>query len=204
MKSRVFMSVASFGLAALLFTGCSKIPQAEIDQANAAIEEAKVAGAETYAPDNFLALQDSFNLVMVNLETQKSKMFKNYKTVIEGLSGVGQFAQQVKLESESRKLEVKSEIQNTIAEVKTLIETNRQLILEAPRGKEEASALVAIKGELDSIEATINEANTTLEAGDFMATLEKTKAAREKANVINVELTEVIAKYKGNVRNRKI
>ena len=204
MKSTLFMNVAAIGFAALLFTGCAKIPQAEIDQANAAIEEAKSAGAETYTHDNFIALQDSFNMVMVNLETQKSKMFKNYTTVVEGLTGVTQYAQEVKLETENRKLEVKAEIQNTIAEVKSLIETNRQLILEAPRGKEEASALVAIKGELDGIEATINEANNTLETGDYMATLEKTRAAREKANSINVELTEVIAKYKGNVKNRKI
>ena len=204
MKSRLFMNVAAIGLVALLFTNCAKIPQAEIDQANAAIEEAKTAGAETYAHDNFIALQDSFNMVMVNLETQNSKMFKNYTTVVEGLAGVTQFAQDVKLETENRKLEVKTEIQNTIAEVKTLIESNRQLILEAPKGKEGTSALVAIKGELDGIEATINEVNNTLESGDYLATLEKTKAAREKANAINVELTEVIAKYKGNVKNRKI
>ena len=195
------LSLSFLGLTALLLVSCSKLPQTEIDLANAAIEETKAAGAETYAHDNFITLQDSMNRVMVNLEVQKSKLLKNYTSVVEGLSGVTGFAHEVKLETENRKAELKNEIQKTIAEVKTLIETNKQLILEAPKGKEGATALVAMQGELDSIEAAINEASTMLESGDYLATLDKARAAKEKAYSINTELTEVIAKYKGNVKN---
>ena len=53
MKIKFLSGLATLGLAALLFTSCAKLPQAEIDAANAAIEQAKVSGAEIYAKDNF-------------------------------------------------------------------------------------------------------------------------------------------------------
>lgn len=203
MKTRVFASIAILGMTALMLTSCSKVPQAEIDAANAAIEEAKTAGADVYVHDNFVALQDSMNRVLVSIESQESNLIKNYSTAKEGLAGVTQLAGEVKQQAETRKEELKIEIQNTIAEVKTLIESNRQLILEAPRGKEGTSALVAIKGEIDMVESSINETSALFETGDYMATLNKANAAREKAMSINTELTEVIAKYKANVQSRR-
>ena len=203
MKTRVFASIAILGMTALMLTSCSKVPQAEIDAANAAIEEAKTAGADVYVHDNFVALQDSMNTVMVSIESQKSNLIKNYSTAREGLEGVSQFAGEVKQQADTRKEELKIDIQNTIAEVKTLIESNRQLILEAPRGKEGTSALVAIKGEIDAIETSINETSALFETGDYMATLNKANAAKEKAASINAELTEVIARYKANVQSRR-
>lgn len=203
MKKRFFAPIALLGLAALLTTSCSKVPQAEIDAANAAIEQAKSAGADIYVHEDFVALQDSLNSVMVNVESQKSKFIKNYSTVKEGLVGVTQYAAEVNQLAEARKEELRVKVQNTIAEVKALIESNRQLILEAPKGKEGTSALLAIKGEVDAIETSINETSTLFEAGDYLATLDKANAAKEKAMSINTELTTVIEKYKSNVKARK-
>ncbi len=200
MKNRFFASIAFLGLTTLLLTSCSEVPQTEIDAANAAIEQAKAAGADVYVSENFVALQDSLNGVMVNIESQKSKFIKNYAAAKEQLAGVTQLAGEVEQLAETRKDELKLEIQNTIAEVNTLIVTNRQLILEAPKGKEGTSALVVIKGEIDGIETSINETSTMFETGDYLATLDKAKAAKEKATSINTELSDVIAKYKANVK----
>lgn len=203
MKNRIVASIAFFGMTALILSSCSKVPQAEIDAANAAIEQAKLAGAEVYVSEEFVALQDSMNSVLVSIESEGSKFIKTYATAKENLAGVTQFAGEVQQQAETRKEELKMEIQNMIAEVKTLIESNRQLILEAPRGKEGTSALIAIKGEVDAVETSINETSTLFEAGDYMICLDKAKAAKEKATAINSELSEVIAKYKANVQSRR-
>jgi len=174
MKTKVLASIVIFGMAVMVLSSCSKLPQAEIDAANAAIENARNAGADVYVPENFIALQDSLKSVMVNIEAQSSKFIKNYSAAQEGLTGVSQFAAEVQLQSETRKEELKIEIKNTIAEVKSLIESIRQLILEAPGGKEGTSALMAIKGEIDAVEISINE-----------------------------ELTGVIVKYKSSVQSRR-
>lgn len=203
MKTRIVASIAFLGMTALILSSCSKVPQAEIDAANAAIEQAKTAGADVYVHEAFVALQDSMNSVMVSIESEGSKFIKIYATAKEDLAGVTQFAGEIQQQAETRKEELKIEIQNTIAEVKTLIESNRQLILEAPRGKEGTSALIAIKGEVDAVETSINETSTLFESGDYMSCLDKANAAKEKAIAINSELTEVITKYKANVQSRR-
>jgi hypothetical protein len=203
MKNKFFTGIAFLGLTALILTSCSKVPQAEVDAANIAIEEARSAGADVYVSDSFVALQDSMNSVMVKIETQNSKLFKNYSTAKEHLIGVSEFAGEVKQQAETRKEELKIEIQNTIAGLKTLIESNRQLILEAPRGKEGTSALLAIKGEIDAVETSLNETSIMFETGNYLATLDKVKAAKEKATAINTELTDVIAKYKASVKVKR-
>jgi hypothetical protein len=202
MKKSFIGVITILGFTTLLLTSCSKAPQTEIDAANSAIEQARSAGADVYAHENFVALQDSLNSVMVRIESQKSKFIKNYSLPKEHLAGVAQFASEVEQQSEIRKEELKLEIQNTITEVKTLIASNRQLIVEAPKGKEGALALETIKGEIDAVEASIDETSTLIEAGDYLGALDKVKVAEEKASAINTELTEVIAKYNVNARRR--
>jgi hypothetical protein len=202
MKNRFKAILIPVAISTLVLTGCSKLPQVEIDAANAAIEEANSAGADLYVPELYIALQDSMSAVMIQAEAQDSKLIKNYSAVKESLEAVTMFAGEVKVQAEQRKEALKQEILSTIQEVKSLIETNRQLILEAPRGKEGTSALLAIKGELNSIESAINDATSMLENGEYLATQEKTTAAKAQAEAINAELTRVISTYKANVRNR--
>jgi phage host-nuclease inhibitor protein Gam len=200
MKKGIFLGITIIGLSTLLFTGCSKLPQAEIDAANAAIEQAKAAGADIYVNDSYVALQDSLNAVMVRIETEKSKFIKNYGSSKEELAGVTNYAGEVKQLAETRLEELKLEIEENIAAVNALVEANRQLLTQAPKGKEGTSALVAIKGEIDAIEASIKETDEMLNNGEYMATQDKVNAAKEKANSINTELSEVIAKYKANAK----
>jgi hypothetical protein len=203
MKNRFVLGLASLGLAAVLFTSCSKVPQVEIDAANVAIEAAKTAQADVYVPEAFVALQDSMKAVMTEVEVQGSKFFKNYKVAKANAISVTSLAGEVKLQSENRIAELKVEIQTAITEVKTLLEADKTLVLEAPKGKEGASALAAIKEELATLDTAIVEANTLLETGELFASLDKVKAAKEKASAINAELTAVIEKYKANSKGRK-
>jgi hypothetical protein len=109
-------------------------------------------------------------------------------------------AENVKQQTEVKKEEMKAEIQTLMTETQTLIESNKQLIAQAPKGKEGAAALLAIQGENEALENALTEAKTLLETGDYMATLDKVKATKEKATAINTELTEVIAKFMAKSR----
>ena len=182
--------------------GCSNVPQEEIDSARAAIDHAKLAGAERYTPDLYLALQDSMNAVLVRLESEQSKLIKNFSDIKVELEEVIQLADEVTLKTGERKEMLKEEILATISEVKSLIDENRKLLLEAPRGKEGTSALVAIRGEIDAVDAAIDEARIMMDQGDYLTIHEKALAARVSAENIHTELSGVIATYKSNVRNR--
>jgi len=194
-KFKFFTLLTAIALTSLVFTSCSKAPQAEIDAANAAVEAARTAGADVYLPENFVALQDSLNAVLANVEATNSKFIKNFSTAKEGLAGVTQMANDLVQQTATRKEEVKVEIQTAITDVKALVEEDKQLITKAPRGKEGATALNAIRTELAAVETAIAEVEAAQGQGDDMATLDKAKAAKEKATAIKTELEDVIAKY---------
>ena len=177
-------------------TSCADVPQVEVDAANAAIIEAQTAGAEIYVEAEFQALNDSMAVAMASLEEQKSKFFKNYSETKEKLAAVTAQAAQVTANTVAAIEVLKNEITETITEVQGLVAVGRDLISQAPRGKEGTTALVAIKAEIDAIETSVNESNTMFQNGELKATMEKLTVAVEKASAINSELSEVISKYK--------
>ncbi|KYG84902.1 hypothetical protein AWW67_16795 [Roseivirga seohaensis] len=183
-------------------TSCADVPQTEIDAATAAIENAKAAGAEVYVTEQYNALNDSMAVAMASLEEQKSKFFKKYTKTVEKLTQVTAMANEVSANTEATKEAVKAEILASMEEVQTLVAQGRQLITEAPKGKEGTTALEAIKTELDVVEASITESNTMFQNGELKPSLEKVKVAKEKASSINTELTEVISKYKAAPRRK--
>lgn len=180
----------------MFFAGCSSVPQEEIDEANAAIEFAKTAGAVIYSPDSFSALQDSMMVAMEMVEAGKSKLIKNFNESREMLEKVTIMAGEVKTETDNRIEELKKQVQATVEEVNILIKENNQLVSEAPRGKEGTSALTAIRNEIAMIESSITEVGVMYENGNYLGANDRAIAAKEKAVSINSELKEVIAKYK--------
>lgn len=199
-SKHVFLVLAV--LATIVISGCGTIPQQEIDNATAAIDSARVAGAEIYASERFTALQDSMRVAMESIEAGRSKIIKNYSDSKEMLEQVTVMAGEVKSETEAMIEEIKSQVQSTINEIELLVAENRQLLSEAPRGKEGTSALVAIRNEIELVEVAVNEAAQMYENSNFKGANDRVISARDKAVALNSELKEVIAKYKLAVRSR--
>jgi PBP1b-binding outer membrane lipoprotein LpoB len=102
--------VLSIVAATLIFTSCAKAPQAEIDAAKAALEQAKTAQADLYVEADFLAVQDSLNAVMVEIEAQSSKLFKSYGNTKEKLVVITTQATELVAKTDVRKEEIKTEV----------------------------------------------------------------------------------------------
>ena len=196
MKNRFFLVVATVA-AVVLMTSCGKVPQADIDAANAAISAAKTAQADIYLPGEFAALNDSMTVITQRVEAQKSKLFKNFKEVKVQAGALTTLAGQIATNAAVKKDEVKVEAETMLATVKTLLADNQALILKAPKGKEGKAVLDEIKGEMTVIETSINDAQTLYDGGtNYMQVLDKVKAANEALTAINTELNDAIAKVK--------
>lgn len=195
MKNKVLFGLATIMMVAFL-ASCGKVPQLEIDAANAAIEAAKTAEAAVYIPTEFAAVQDSMNAILADVEAQKSKLFKKFGPVKEKLTAVVALANQVSANAAVKKEEVKKESETLLNDIKAVIEENGKLILKAPRGKEGAAVIEQIKADMATIDATVLEAQGLFDKGTYMDALNKIKAAKEKADGINAELKEAIAKVR--------
>jgi hypothetical protein len=196
MKNKVLMGLAAIAMVAVL-SSCGKVPQAEIDAANAAIAAAQTAEANVYVPTEFAAVQDSMNAINAAVEAQKSKLFKKFGPVKEKLTATLALANKVAADAATRKEEVKAEVTNLMASIKTVLDENKTLITKAPRGKEGAAVLEQMKSDMTAIDAQVADAQASFDKGTYMDALNKIKAANDKATSINTELKDAIAKVKG-------
>ncbi len=189
-----FLSV--IGAVALLFSisSCDKLPQEKVDAAYAAIDSIKAVDAELYAPQVLSQVQDSLNSALASIETQKSKMFANYDGVKSQLDAIVTLAAEAKVKVVEAKEAIKLEVEGVIAEVSATLNQTDELIKKAPRGKEGASALEAIKADVEGINNALAEAKDAFDKGVYVPTLDKVKAAKDKALAINNELTTAIEK----------
>ncbi len=195
MKNKVLMGLAAIAMVAVL-TSCGKKPQVEIDATNAAITEAQNAEAAVYVPAEFAAVQDSMKSIMADIAAQDSKLFKQFGPVKEKLSATLTAANKVAADAAVKKEEVKKEVDSLMTEVKAVVEENGTLMKKAPRGKEGAAVLEAMKTDMTSIEASISEAQDLYDKGSYMDALNKLQAAKERAAGINTELKDAIAKVR--------
>jgi hypothetical protein len=196
MKNKILMGLAAVAMVAFL-SSCGKVPQAKIDATNAAIDSAKVVEANVYVPAEFTAVQDSMKAITAAVEVQKSKMFKNFKTIEVKLDETMTAAKKVQADAVAKKAEVKKEVETLMTDIKAVIEDNGKLMKKAPRGKEGAQALEQMKTETTTIEASVAEAQGMYDKGAYMDALNKVKAAKETADKINGELKDAIAKVSG-------
>ncbi len=188
--------VLSIVAATIMFTSCAKAPQAEIDAAKAALEQAKTAQADLYVEADYLAVQDSLNAVMVEIEAQSSKLFKSYGDAKEKLVVITTQATELVAKTDVRKEEIKTEVATAEAATLALIEENNQLLAKAPKGKEGKEAIEAIKLDLTGITTSVSEVPALIASGDLLGAQTKVNAAQQKATEINAELKSVLDKAK--------
>ena len=193
MKNRFFLVVATVA-AVVLMASCGKVPQADIDAANAAISAAKTAQADIYLPAEFAALNDSMTVITQSVEAQKSKLFKNFKTVKVQAGALTTLAGQIATNAAVKKDEVKKEAEGLLNNIKAVVAENAKLLPKLPRGKEGAAVIEQIKGDLNAVDATVAEAQSLFDKGTYMDALNKIKAATDKANSLNAEIKEVLTK----------
>ncbi len=194
MKRKILVNAMAIFMIALM-TSCGKVPQAEIDSAQMAIENARSAGSELYASEQFSMVVDSFNVVREQIEKRNSKFFKSFSNEKEMLEGIVILADETRMAAETKKQEVILEFQTSLEMVNALVIENKELLTKAPKGKEGKLALQAISNDISAVEESIVYANSLYTSEQYLLAVEAIRTTNEKATAINTELKEVLAKY---------
>jgi hypothetical protein len=194
MKIKFFLGLATISIITVL-TGCNKAPQVEIDAAKAAISETQAIGADVYLTEEYAALNDSLNVIMLEVEAKKSKWFAGYNDEKDQLNNIILLANTVRQNTEIRKNEIKEDILVSLSDIKTILDENQALLSEAPKGKEGTAVLVAIKEELSMLNTSVGEIMKMVENGDYLNAQSKVTAVSDKSLAINAELKDAISKY---------
>jgi hypothetical protein len=178
--------------AALAFAGCAHEPKADIDAAKLAVEDAKQAQADVYAPQTWTATEDAQAKLDAELDAQSKRWsaLRNY-TVAERLAkDVKATAERSKDEAAVGKEKAKNEASTLVAQARDEVQRARAALDTAPRGKGTEADLASLKSDASGIDDTLQAMQQAFDAGDYTTAKSKAQAAIDAAQAIEKEIEQ--------------
>jgi hypothetical protein len=197
MFKRFAVVFAIFAL--LVFIGCAKPPEQEIQKANTTIEAARSAEAEEYVPDAFQVAMDTLRAAEAAKTEADGKfaLFRSYGKAKALYISAEALANQAVTAAAEEKERVKAEVTDLLTQAKTVIDSANVALSKAPKGKGSKADIELIKNDLAAAQASFDEANNDFNAGKYKVAKAKVEAAMQKAGAVIQEIEQAKAKKMG-------
>jgi hypothetical protein len=160
--------------AALLTIACSEPPQKEIDRAQGAIDAARAAGADQYAPEPFAAATAAMQ------QTHEAVRQRDYRLALSRAIDANDRALEAARQAASGKARARSEAEAAIAWLSTATRQLADRIKAAEAARVPARELDPAKRTRDEANRTLQEARTAVAGEDYLRAQEGTKALAER------------------------
>ena len=185
-----------------LMTGCQQAPTQQVDATQKALEEARAAETDKYAPDEFGQAQKSFSDATDEITAQSKSFFltRSYGKADQLLKDAQAKTQTAQTAAVENKEKVKREVETLTAETEAAIQAANAALLKAPRGKDTKAALEAMKADLDTTTTALAEARDMYSKGDYLAA--KASLTGSKQTVAKVTAEVELAMHKGTGAKR--
>jgi hypothetical protein len=198
MSTRIIAIIIS-AFVLLGLSSCSKPPVMEMQNAQQAVNAAKAAQAEQYAPQAYRAAMDSLNAAMAAKQQQDSKfaLVRSYGKTKEMLVRAEAAAKQAETQAVAQKEQVKNETAQLLQQAKAQIDAATTALSKAPRGKGSKVDLAMMQNDLNSASAGLADAQNDFDAGNYLAAKAKVTAVIDRVQKVNQELNAAMAKKIG-------
>jgi hypothetical protein len=189
-----YVKLAVLVIAVMGLVACAKPPQVEIDAAKAALETAKTAEVDIYAPDSLKAAEDAINAVQAEVDAQAAKfaLFRSYEKTKELVAAAKAAADKAKTDADTMKEQVKNEATQLLETAKAELIAAEDLMKKAPKGKGSKADIEALKGDLATVQPMIDDAQASFTANKFMDAKNKAMAAKDKATSVKDAINNAI------------
>lgn len=193
-------SVLNLGLIlALTLTviSCAKPPTQEMDAAQAAIDAAKAAEADVYAPDTYRQATSALSDARSKVEQQD---YEGAKTSAESAK---QLADRSTSEANTNKQQTRDEAQAIINRVASGLTDARSSLGVAPRGKGADGDLDQLNSDLGQAEASLGDARNSLSTSKFKDALTQARSADDKLSQVQNAVQMAMQKIEEWKKNNK-
>jgi hypothetical protein len=179
----------------LLSAACAKAPTEKVTAAEKAVNDARMAGAPKYAPEEFAKLESALTNAKNEVAEQDAKFgfLRDYEKAEQVLTATQTEATRVSAETAKRKEEAKAAAMQAQQAAQSAVTTAQDLVAKAPTGKDRA-ALEAIKADIDGLATSLPDIQKTIDAEDYQAAQAKAKAVQDKSQAVSAELESALAK----------
>lgn len=162
-------------------------PNKELDQARAAIEVAKNAGAELYARDEYTASEQA--LARANDAVQ----VRDYRLALNHALDARERAQNATRQAATRKEAAGRDAMAAVDQATKQLDGLRERLKAAERARAPARVLVPARRNLQSATDSLQKAGTAMQAGNYAAALEAAKATTSMVQTVARQLDSALS-----------
>jgi len=155
--------------AAVTGAACGDPPDKEMQQAQGAIDAARAAGAEQYAHTEFAAAEDALK------RSREAVDQRDYRAALNAALDARERAQAAAKDTVNAKATARADAEKGLAQATAALNDARAKV--RVENSRNARAVSAARRTISSDETAVQEARTAFEAGDYLASIEKSRAA---------------------------
>jgi hypothetical protein len=169
-SARGFLS--SFAVvAAMIGAACGNPPDKEMQQAQAAIDSARAAGADRFAREEFAAAEGALK------RSHDAVAQRDYRLALDAALDARERAQTAALQAADEKAAARADAERAMAEADAVLHESRVKLKAAETARASAKVLVAARRAIADGETAVQEARAALEQGDYLAAADRSRAA---------------------------
>jgi len=158
-------------VAAMMGAACGTPPDKEMQQAQAAIDSARAAGADRFAREEFAAAEGALK------RSHDAVAQRDYRLALDAALDARERAQIAAKQAADEKIAARADAERALAEADAALHESRAKLKAAETARAAAKVLVAARGAIADGETAVQEARTTLEQGDYLAAADQSRAA---------------------------
>ena len=179
-----------------ILMACAEKPIQGTDSALQALQAAKQAGAEKYAPESLRVAEDEYQKAQEEIAAQDDSFVitRNYDTANAILVNVVADAEKAKTEAIASRQLVKTEAEGAVVLAKTSLEEAKNQLAQAPTGKGTQADLQALRGDLQAAETTFAEIEAIMAMEDYIGVKAKAESVQTLAARVNEQVAQAIQK----------
>jgi hypothetical protein len=185
--SRLFAPLCAISCAVVLTVACSAPPQKEIDRAQQAVDAAKAAGAEQYAPESFTeataALQQSHEAVNQ----------RDYRLALSRAVDASDRAQEAARAAAENKAKARSQAEAAVNAVNALVMHLQARLKVAEEVRVPSRELAPARATLKESEGALQKARALLAAENYPAAIQAVSGSdsqiRSETRVVEAAIT---------------
>ena len=189
------MAKARVVLVLRLMNGCAEPPAWQLEAAQKAVDDAKTAGAEAYAKDDWMKLEQEFALAKDELAKQETvfQIFRLYDDVGEMLSTVVEYGGHVAGKASQDKEAAKTAALAMEQEALRAVVSAKRLMARA-LSRKERDAEEAIKQQVTALGVGFAVIHGLIEKGDYLTAEMQARALKEEGVAICEDIQSVLEK----------
>ena len=150
---------------------CTDPPDREMQQAQAAIDTARAAGADQFAHDEFAAAEDALK------KSHEAVAQRDYRLALNAALDARERAQTATRQAADEKATARTDAERALTEADAALHESRAKLKNAETAHAAAKVLAAARRTITDGETAVQEARTALAQGDYITAADRSRSA---------------------------